>query len=70
MSDKITTTTTYVASGSAFFLSFINEYAAALGIIIAAITLVMNWWFKQEHLKLAKEVARTKKEDLDGYIEQ
>lgn len=51
MADKIT----YVASGTAFILSFINSYAAAFGILIAAISLIMNWWFKWQHLQLAKE---------------
>lgn len=55
MSDKITTTSTYVASGIAFVLSFLDSYAAAFGILIAATTLLMNWWFKWQHLKLAKQ---------------
>lgn len=55
MADKITAASTYVASGSAFILSFVNSYAAALGILIATITLIMNWWFKAQHLKIAKQ---------------
>lgn len=61
MADKITAASTYVASGTAFALSFVNSYAAAFGILIASITLLMNWWFKWQHLKLAKQ-----KEFADG----
>lgn len=59
MADKITAASTYVASGTAFVLSFVNSYAAAFGIIIASITLLMNWWFKMQHLKLAKQKGNT-----------
>lgn len=55
MADKLTAATTYVASGSAFLLSFVNSYAAAIGILIATITLIMNWWFKWKHLELAQK---------------
>lgn len=54
MTDKITTFITYASAGVAFFLSFINSYAAALGVLIGVFTLIMNWWFKWQHLKLAK----------------
>lgn len=55
MADKITTASTYTAAGISFVLSFINNYAAAFGILIALVTLVMNWWFKWQHLKLAEK---------------
>lgn len=61
MAEKLTAVTTYTASGAAFLLSFVNSYAAALGILIATITLIMNWWFKWKHLQLAQ-----KKGDSDG----
>lgn len=70
MSDKITTTITYASAGSAFLLSFINTYAAALGIFIGVVTLIMNWWFKLQHLKIEKsrlkdeELMRLKNDDL------
>lgn len=70
MSDKITTMTTYGASFGAIVLTFINEYAAAMGIFIALATFILNAWFKYQHLQLAIKVAQTKKENLDGYIEQ
>lgn len=70
MSEKITTITAYIAAGSTVFLSFINTYAAAIGVIVGGITLIMNWWFKWQHLKLAKEKkSKEELEKLNGYIE-
>lgn len=59
-----------IAAGSTVFLSFINTYAAAIGVIVGGITLIMNWWFKWQHLKLAKEKkSKEELEKLNGYIE-
>lgn len=55
MSDKITTTSTYVASGTAVVCGYtINEVAAMAGVIIALMTFILNAWFKWQHLKLAE----------------
>lgn len=54
MADKITTTTTYIASGGAVLLSFLNQYAAAIGIMIAVLTFGLNWWFQIQKLKIEK----------------
>ena len=71
MSDKITTTTTYLASGTAIFFGMTaSEFAALAGLVLGTLTFLLNAWFKYQHLELAREVARTKKEELDGYIEQ
>lgn len=71
MSDKITTTTTYVASGTAIFFGMTaSEFAALAGLVLGTLTFLLNAWFKYQHLELAREVARAKKESLDGYIEQ
>ena len=54
MSEKITTITTYIASCGAVILSFLNQYAAAIGIIIAVLTFGLNWWFQIQKLKVEK----------------
>ena len=54
MADKITTTTTYLASGGAVLLSFLNQYAAAIGIMIAVLTFALNWWFQIQKIKIEK----------------
>lgn len=59
MTDKVTTASTYIASGAAVILSTMNSYAAAIGIFIAVLTLGMNFWFKWQHLKLAKNKRST-----------
>lgn len=63
MTDKVTTISTYIASCSVVLLSVINSYAAAIGILIALITLGMNFWFKLQHLKLAKNKRSTYTQD-------
>ena len=71
MSDKITTTTTYVASGTAIFFGMTaSEFAALAGLVLGTLTFILNAWFKYQHLELAREVAHKKPGELDGYIEQ
>ena len=63
--DKIVSVTTYIASASAVILGFtLNELAAIVGIIVALVTLVVNIWFKWQHLKLAKKKLYIDEEDL------
>lgn len=54
MADKITTITTYIASGGAVILSFLNQNAAAVGIMIGLITFGLNRWFQIQKLKIEK----------------
>lgn len=67
MADKITTTTTYVASGGAVLLSFLNQNAAAIGIMIAILTFGLNLWFHIQKLKIEKaKLTKQEMERLDG----
>lgn len=56
---------TYIASGGAVVLGLTANEAAALGGLLVAfiamvINAVMNWYFKSQHLKLARESAGSK----------
>ena len=71
MSDHFATPLTYIASGSAVVLTFINTNAAAIGVFIAIMTFIANAWFKWQQLQIEK--AKLKEEErrrLDGDIEQ
>lgn len=60
---KVANTATYGGSGSAVFFGLTaNEFAAVGGIVVAVFGLLLNWWYKHQHLKLAKE---TKKASLE-----
>ena len=51
-----TTAATYTASGSAIIFGLsANEFAAISGVCIALLTFALNWYYKQQHLKLARE---------------
>ena len=56
MADRITTTAAYTASGATFIFGMsLNEAAAAVGIAFTIGTFVVNFWFKYQHLKLARQ---------------
>lgn len=60
---KVANTATYGGSGSAVFFGLTaNEFAAVGGIVVAVIGLLINWWYKHQHLQLARE---KQKADLD-----
>lgn len=51
-----TTAATYTASGSAIIFGLsAHEFAAVAGVCIALLTFALNWYYKQQHLKLARE---------------
>lgn len=51
-----TTVATYTASGSAIIFGLsAHEFAAISGVCIALLTFALNWYYKQQHLKLARE---------------
>jgi hypothetical protein len=54
---------TYGGAGSAIFFGLTaNEFGALCGVVIGAIGLIANIWFKYQHLKLARrEADRSKK---------
>lgn len=51
-----TTAATYTASGSAIIFGLsAHEFAAISGVCIALLTFALNWYYKQQHLKLARD---------------
>lgn len=53
-----TTAVTYTASGTAIIFGLsAHEFAAISGVCIALLTFALNWYYKQQHLKLARERA-------------
>ncbi len=67
MDDKISTTAAYTASGTAAVLGMsMNEAAAAVGIACAIGTFLVNFWFKYQHLKLARQ---RRASDCQAYTE-
>ncbi|WP_041646651.1 HP1 family phage holin [Aromatoleum aromaticum] len=66
MPDKASAAITYTAAGSTVILGMTaNEFAALGGLAIAGLAFVTNavitWWYKREHLKIAR--ARAQLED-------
>ena len=60
---KVATTAQYGGSGAAVYFGLTaNEIAAFGGLIIAIIGLAVNIWYKQQHLKIAKEKAQDDEE--------
>lgn len=57
---KAATTAQYGGSGAAVYFGLTaNEIAAFGGLIIAIIGLLVNIWYKHQHLKIAKDKAQT-----------
>lgn len=53
---KTASIATYGGSASAVFFGLTaNEFAAIGGLFIALVGLIVNIWFKHQHLKIAKE---------------
>ncbi len=63
--DKAYTQLTYISSGVAVVLGFMNENAAALGILIALLTFLGNLYFKQKQLDVLKQRRSTDIKDLE-----
>jgi len=64
INEKLTGYSTYAASGASIILGFMNQYAAALGILIAMITLFANLYFKWQIFKLAKKNGRKLSDEI------
>ena len=61
---KAATTAQYGGSGAAVYFGLTaNEIAAFGGLIIAMIGLLVNIWYKHQHLKIAKEKAKAQDEE-------
>ena len=60
---KAATTAQYGGSASAIYFGLTaNEIAAFGGLIIAIVGLIVNIWYKHQHLKIAKEKAKADEE--------
>lgn len=56
--DRIASPATFVSSaGTVYFGLTLNDIGVAVGIISTLAALVMNWYFKRQHLKLAEGLA-------------
>ncbi|MCM0043401.1 MAG: HP1 family phage holin [Burkholderiaceae bacterium] len=54
--EKAATAATYTGAGSAVFFGLTaNEFAAVSGVVIALVGLLVNIWFKHQHLQIAKK---------------
>lgn len=54
--EKAATAATYGGAGSAVFFGLsANEFAAVGGVVIALIGLLVNVWFKHQHLQIARQ---------------
>ena len=46
----------YASAGGTFVAGItLNEWAIIIGIVATIVTLLMNWYYKQKHLDLARE---------------
>lgn len=60
---KAATTAQYGGSASAVYFGLTaNEIAAFGGLFIAIIGLLVNIWYKHQHLKIAKEKAKSEED--------
>lgn len=61
--DKTASAITYGGAGTAVFFGLTaNEFAAIGGLTIAFIGLLVNIWYKHQHLKIAKKQGEPKDE--------
>lgn len=52
----IASRTSYITAGGTVFAGLeLNEWAVVVGIVATIITLLMNCYYKQQHLKIARE---------------
>lgn len=61
---KAATAATYGGSGVAILFGLTaNEFAAISGVVIALVGLLVNIYFKHQHLKLARESAKADEQE-------
>lgn len=61
---KTASVATYGGSATAVFFGLTaNEFAALGGLCVAVIGLLVNIWFKYEHLKIAKQAMKPDSEE-------
>lgn len=48
----------YTSAGGTVFAGFeLNEWAVMIGIAATIITLILNWYYKAQHLRLSRQLA-------------
>ncbi len=63
--EKVNVAASYWISLFTFFTGLtVNEWVAVGGLLIGLATFVTNFWFKREHLKLAKKQAQSEGESI------
>lgn len=56
--EAATSAATYTSAGGAIAFGLTaNEIAAYIGAAVAVLTFALNWWYRHQHLKLAKAKA-------------
>lgn len=61
---KTASTATYGGSGAAVIFGLTaNEFAAISGVVIALVGLLVNIYFKHQHLKIARESAKADEQE-------
>jgi uncharacterized membrane protein len=64
LTTKVASAATYGGSSAAIIFGLTaNEFAAISGVVIALVGLVVNIYFKQQHLKIARASAKTDEEE-------
>lgn len=59
--ERTTAATTYTAAGGSVIGGLsANDIALYGGLIVAVITACVNWWYRHQHLKIARQVAAEK----------
>ena len=54
----------YASAGGTFVAGIsLNEWAIIIGIVATVVTLLMNWYYKQKHLDLARGMSRPSMDD-------
>lgn len=56
-SEKIATCTSYLAAAANIFVGLtINDISIAIGILLAILTFLVNWYYKHRNMKLRESI--------------
>lgn len=65
LTERAISATTYAASGSALYFGLTaNEIAAFVGATVAVLSLIVNVWFRWQHLKAIRIAAKVTPDEL------
>lgn len=65
-SEKIATCTSYLAAAANIFVGLtINDISIAIGILLAIMTFLVNWYYKHRNMKLREAIALSRLNDSD-----